>query len=211
MTDLPVFNQEPASSLWAVMLFPEDKDKAQAYASHHLLKLNGPLDTFFDHGHSMSHKEVVRIGRMAHADFRRNLSDESKQNLREGFIVGEVVGRLFRQLKKDPSKANWSWAVRWTAKDYRCPVKTVGAYRQRMRRVYAFWGAFNLRGNQLFSEDDPQDPESVYRFMYEADDIILRTLHDWSLTSKQLQNNAGHLNADHYRRPAWAMPSQIPI
>jgi hypothetical protein len=211
VTEIPIFNQEFSQSVLAVMLFPDDVNKARAWASRRLA--SGPIEAHFRAGHTLAPAELVALMQSAGADF--SLVHEAKQSFEEGRAVGKIVGHLVRAIDSDGAKASWSKSIKYAGPRHETSGKpltraTVANYRAHTKRVLHLWGAYNLAGGQPFSHEAPSGLEAVYEFLYESE-LVLSTLKRWAAGNKQLQNNLGHLDADHYRAPAWAEPSQKPV
>jgi hypothetical protein len=204
VTEIPIFNREPASSVLAVMLFPNDEDKARAWAARYLA--NGPIEAYFLAGYALPAADSVSMLQSAGGDF--SLKDEARQSFDEGRVVGKIVGHLVRSIDKNGAKANWSKSIKYAGPQL--SRATITRYRANTKRVFHLWGAYELAGGNPFSQEAQNGPEAVYEFLFESE-LILSKLKRWAAESKQLQHNLGHLDADHYCRPAWAEPSQKPV
>jgi hypothetical protein len=140
----------------------------------------------------------------------RTLTAEAEQSQKEGEAVGEIVGFILNALDRNSvTRPSWSQAidhvslVSLTRKTSFGPDAAV-RYRANKKRVLHLWGAYQLAKHQWFSCGN--GPEAVYNFLNDAESILTK-LKQWNASDKQqLQNNSGHLDADHYRMPSWALP-----
>jgi hypothetical protein len=227
---LPVFNDEPMASLLGVMRFPNDLEKAAAYASWCMAK-----------GSAMKPDDAVTIGiaRILPILTARVSHEESKRNEIAGTAAGEVVKTLFALIGGDPNVASWKHAINLTelvgARDradaaraadtkprQKAPAVSHATLRKYLREfspVLHLWGAWCIRGRRWNWDDSVgySLPNDVDMFISESE-LLFRVLQRWdsakTTRSKYLGGDVFRV-ADDWRPPlsrrGWPMTGALPL
>jgi len=110
---LPVFNDEPMTSLLGAMRFPNDLKKAAAYASWCLDNKIKPTDAA-----TMGNEIIlpILIGAWPPSSSSRQAEwhEESNHKVIAGTAAGEAVKTLFALIGRDPNVASWKHAINLT-------------------------------------------------------------------------------------------------
>jgi hypothetical protein len=207
MAVLPIFNDHPYSSIFAIMLFPSDRKKAEIWAAR---VLSGAIvQAKRVAGVQVSPDRFYEILSTS-ADFDRELVNEANQSQIEGEAAGKVIQRLYFEIQKDRTKASMKTArmdfidAANRGGGRKIKDKTLEGYLSRKERVLHFWGALALRDYRLFPGTGLIDDEDLQHFFSEAEQL-LDLLSDW--TNDRNVSWKTHLAADHYRMPTgWTAP-----
>ncbi len=224
MPTLPVFHGEPVASLWAIMRFPNDLEKADAFAAWHIAAGLGAIP------------DDPTIGREELRDIARGAArfapwyQEVRQNEIAGGAVGAVVTALAALLVGDPGLASWNHAIEITSANAasaalgNAPIAisepTLRGYMREFAAVLHLWGAWRIRGSHWCADaavgysalDDYQ------MFLCEAE-AILEELLRWD-GQKPEKSRSGYLKANFFqvdpdwrpprRRPGWPLTGVVP-
>jgi hypothetical protein len=147
VTALPVFNEEPLTSVLGVMRFPEDLGKARLYASW---KLAGGIVESAQQQGEFSPGALASIGRDA-ADFAPHYAECARAEVC-GTAVGAVTNAMFRLIKSHPTIATWDRAIAVARNnDGGLPSgePLLKAHRAHMRKVHHFWGALDNSSGKI--------------------------------------------------------------
>jgi hypothetical protein len=220
---LPVFNDEPMTSLLGVMRFPNDLKKAAAYASCCLAAKMTP-----DKAVTIGIARILPIlNRTAQA-----LREESNRNERAGTAAGEVVQVLWALISNYPGVASWHHATRLTeeAAVRACKEQTrrsaarrsphrrketpavsstmLRKYLREFSPVLHLWGAWCIRGRRWNWDDSVgySLPNDVAMFLCEAE-TLFEQLQKWD-TAKSPRSEYLAIDAFH---PAndWRPPQRL--
>jgi hypothetical protein len=235
---LPVFNDEPMASLLGVMRFPNDLEKAAAYASWCMAK---GIKIKPNDAETIGIERILPIlnGAARQAEWR----EESNRNEIAGTAAGEVVKTLFALIGGDPNVASWKHAIDLTeAAAARDRHKSAGAaarsadtkqrqkapavsratlrkYLLEFRPVLHLWGAWCIRERRWIWDDSVgySLPDDVDMFISESE-LLFRVLQRWDSAktprSKYLSADVFRV-ADDWRPPlsrrGWPMTGALPL
>jgi hypothetical protein len=137
LVPIPIFNSDVATSVFGVMLFSDDLNKARLYASWRLAKATQCND-------------VVLLRRVAKeaAEFAPYYFDVGKAEV-AGSAVGAITSAMVRLICCHPKIATWERAivvVRNNDGGLPSGRPLLQTYRRQMNKVAHFWGAFYDRG-----------------------------------------------------------------
>ena len=209
MPILPVFHDEPITSLRAVMAFPNDMQKAASYAAWMLAK-----------GSKGRSRDVQTIGVERLHSITIAMLDhpeaEVKARIVGGCAAGEVTKVLFALINDDPAAASWNNAIQWTAthgartRGRNQMAVSPASLRSEMAEfapVLHLWGAWAIRGRRR--RDDASVgyslPDDVNMFLCEAE-ILLRELRKWN-EGKSENARSRYLEANAFQvDPCWKPP-----
>lgn len=225
MPIIPIFNDEPLSSLMGVMRFPNDMEKAAAYASWRLAKgSKGREEDATVIGASRMHR--IAVGAAEHSQ----AFEETRRAEIGGAATGEVVKTLFALISSNPEVASWEHAIqivekaaaRDRAKTRRSVAVSPTALRQylaQFAKVLHFWGAWSIRGREWFQDASVgySLPIDVEMFISEAE-ILSRILRQWdngqTTKSKYLAGDTFGVGHD-WRPPSskegWPRTGVLPV
>jgi hypothetical protein len=196
---LPVFHGEPATSVVAVMLFPNDLPLAETLAARILAsgpiqKISAPLP--------LAPEFLAVLG--------RKVSTEDDQQFTKGVIVGEIVKTLWALINTSPTVASWAAAievVEGVASDHNVQTgqhrlnarSTYQKYLHEFRPALHLWGAFSLGGRRW-----PSD----YTIFFAQAMALLGELKKWAIGRPAESLN---LSGDFYSPPAELVPAEWPL
>jgi hypothetical protein len=197
---LPVFHGEPAMSVVAVMLFPNDLLAAETHAARLLAR--GPIQKL-DVPFPLSDEFLRVLGRdMA--------TDKASQNLVAGVIAGEIVKTLWALINAAPTVASWGAAIEvvegiasehivQNAKSVPIARSTYRKHLREFRPVLHLWGVFSL-GQRRWPSD--------YTIFVAQAQALLDKLRTWA---KGKRNESINLSGDFYHPPLELGPVQWPL
>jgi hypothetical protein len=142
MAPLPVFNDDPLTSVLGVMRFPDDLGKARAYAcwrlarNAHALKFGG---------------DALRDIAKGAADFAP-IYDECRRAEIAGTAVAAITSTMFRMIMAHPEIATWERAINAVRNNdggLASGRPLLQQYRRNMTKVAHFWGALADRGGSI--------------------------------------------------------------
>jgi hypothetical protein len=214
---IPVFNDELATSVRSIIVFPNDLAKAEAYASWMLLRgtshLNrsSPVKEFLKEGYQIDPLAVADLSQRA-AEHAESYKDAIRAS-HDGTVVGEIIKTLWALICTDPHTASMNIAMP-TVENYaaanglKTGVSTMHAYLGEFRKVLHLLGAWSIRGRR-FTTDTAVGYDGIndlYSFLAESEKL-LRELKNWATTSG---SHHQHLSGDDfYRVPSdWWPPER---
>jgi hypothetical protein len=137
LVPVPIFNGDVATSVFGVMRFPDDLNKAHLYASWRLAKVTQSNDAAL----------LRRVAKEA-AEFSPYYFDVGKAEAAGG-AVGAIMSTMVRLIHHHPKIATWERAivvVRNNDGGLPSGRPLLQAYRRQMNKVAHFWAAFHDRG-----------------------------------------------------------------
>ncbi len=223
MPTLPVFHDEPISSLRAIMLFPNDLTKAANCAAWMMVEgSRNRSDAIAAIGVERLHQ--LALGAAQHSEA------EAEDSAAAGGAAGAVVRALFAMIGGNPDVASWEHAIRMsefigarerakTKKSLAVSKATLRKYLAEFRTVLHLWGAWRIRGSR--SLHDPSVgylvPDDVRMFVAESE-LLLRQLRLWD-ASKTTRST--YLGGDFFRvaddwrpplsRAGWPKTGVVPM
>jgi hypothetical protein len=206
--ELPIFHQEPVTSLHAVMVFPNDLKKAAAYAAWKLARYLHPA------GHKLPMNIVLEIARDA-ADFAPYY-EEAKHNEFAGTAAGAVVKCLWAMICQDRKISSWEMAIR-QAEDVGIGAEQNASralFRRHLRDfrpVLHLLRAWEIRGRRFLLDNVAQgyDINIDARNLVQEAETLRQQIQKWEAERPQ----GGSLMAgdDSYQMtPAWMPPEPKP-
>jgi hypothetical protein len=214
----PIFHGEPATSLLAIMIFPNDVKKAKALAAWKLA--SGPLQDFFALGYKLPMDAVLEIARGA-ADLAR-FFEEARRNEFAGTAAGTVVKCLWAMICQDRDQglnaASWETAIRiaedeGTKVNLRTGRSSLWQHLKDFRSVLHLWGAYDIRNRRLISDSATQavgysGHVDVQMLMQEAE-TLRQQIRIWE--ENRIQSSCLMSGDDVYcMSPAWTPPQPEP-
>ena len=221
MATLPVFHNEPMSSLRAIMLFPNDSKKAAACAAWMLVKGS--------EGQSAA-VEVVGTEGILHplalAATDHSFA-EADQHAIAGNAVGEVAKALFALVNGDPANASWKHAISYVescgerarygprAKGEPLVASSAATLRKYLKEfapVLHLWGAWSIRERQWRHDASVgySVPDDVKMFLCESE-ILLRELRKWD-GSQHENSHSVYLQANAFQvADDWVPPPRLAL
>jgi hypothetical protein len=169
MRPLPIFCGDACSSVFGVMLWPDDLSRAERFAAYHLTRGRDgrePRSPFLAYG-VVGHDKFT--GSLASALARGDMSDRDVEaRCLRGLRAGEVVKTLWALICSKPAVASWDAAIQVvedvaTDAGHRIGRSSFRDDLSLLRPVLHWWGAFALRGRAFHP-----DPSVGYQF---ADDL----------------------------------------
>jgi hypothetical protein len=233
---LPVFNDEPMTSLLGVMRFPNDLEKAAAYASWCLANKIKPNDAA-----TIGIERIlpILIGTARQVGWH----EEWSHKVIAGTAAGEVVKTLFALIGGNPNVASWKHAIDLTERAavrdrhksaaaapksadtkprQKAPAvssATLRKYLLEFSPVLHLWGAWCIRGRRWMWDDSVgySLPDDVDMFISESE-LLFRVLQRWD-SAKTTQSK--YLGGDVFRvahdwrpplsRRGWPRTGTLPL
>lgn len=183
---VPIFNDDVATSLFGVMRFPEDLNKARRYSSWRLAKatLSQSSDTAL----------LVRVAKEA-AEFAPHYCECGKAEV-AGSAVGAITSAMVRLIHQHRKNATWERAIAIVRNnDGGLPSgrPLLQAFRKQMNKVAHFWGAFYDRGIEF---GDIQAFEDGQEFFARAE-IIRQIIFDFEMTHANVTKPAKKIRSEY--------------
>jgi hypothetical protein len=210
MPTIPIFNDELATSVEASMVFPNDLNKARAYACWLALRVE-PMD-----------RELSRDARVA-AEIREQARHHNVKEGRHARAAGNVTGHLIKTLwaliRMDRNNASMNMAIQtmenqgtWDHErgiELSIGKSTMTDNLREFRKVLHLWGAWRLPDRAGKVHHDV--PSAGYCRAIEIHSLLAQSevlLHELQLWSLEDKLNRPHLaGGDFYRPPpGWSPP-----
>jgi hypothetical protein len=183
----PIFNNEPLSSLFGVMHFPDDLEKAETFACWWLTAT----------GQSKLADDPERVTQRGAKCIR--LADDVKTAAIGGTAVGFVTDAMFVLIDTQGKQATWTdaiYALETTSQSLPVSRSQIEKYQRDFRRVFHFWGAWaNLRRSQQEMTDA--------RTLCDRAEMMLQVFREWSI-----RKDSRILRTDFYRSH-WHPPHAV--
>jgi hypothetical protein len=212
MATIPIFNDELATSVEAIMVFPNDLNNAQAYACWLVLRaVKEPA------GQKRSHDAMVVAELGEHA--RRHKVKEGERAREAGYVTGHLIKTLRALVRMDRTNASMNMAIRavesqgaWNRERgiERCVgMSSLTDNLREFRKVLHLWGTwpmFDLAGKLACDTPDAGycSKIDVHRFLAESE-RLLHELQLWSAEDKLLRPYLAG-NDFYHPPPSWNPP-----
>jgi hypothetical protein len=210
MLTIPVFNDEPATSVEASMVFPNDLNKARAYACRQTVR-GVPID----HDLGRDARVTAEIREQArHHDVK-----EGKHARAAGNITGHLIKTLWTLIRMDRKNASMNMAIQ-TMENHRAWDHERGIELstgksnltdnlREFRKVLHLWGALRLLDRAGKALDDA--PAPGYCSAIEIDRLLAESemlLHELQLWSSEDKSCRPHFCGDDFYHPppGWQPP-----
>jgi hypothetical protein len=207
MPTIPIFNNEFATSVEASMVFPNDLNKARAYACWLALQADPKL--------GRDAQVVAEIREHAHL---HNVN-EGKHARAAGNGIGHLIKTLWALVRMDRNNASMNMAIQTMEKqgawDHERGIElSIGKSAmtdnlREFRKVLHLWGAWRLpdRAGKVLHDG----PDAGYCRTIEIDRLLARSemlLHDLQRWSSEDKSNRPHFCGDDFYRPppGWKPP-----
>lgn len=143
MLTLPLDQEEPFAATLGVMLYPDEPQKAEAYAKWFLSRA---IQKEIADGHKVAFETIRKF-----ADADLPCKRDVDLRLRMGFAVGNLLKVAFAIWGTDKRLVSWRNAQKIVANETgnsesKAGMKSLEAWRLRFMPVAHLWGAFELRG-----------------------------------------------------------------
>jgi hypothetical protein len=231
MPTLPIFDAGPVASVYSVMRFPRDLDKASAMSSWIIAgRLDGTTAAIIG---SADLTATIANGSARFAPWFKEKDD----NEYAGYAVGAIVNSLLALRNENPKTASWDNAIDTVeavaslarAKEARASNKThlpvskssLRHYLKEFAPVLHLWGAWRIRGACLraIREVGYSHKDDFEMFLCESE-TILEQLRSWD-AQKHDNSRSDYLKADFFqvedgwrppvRKPGWPMTGIVRV
>jgi hypothetical protein len=200
---------EPWAETWAVMHFPDDAAKRQAY----LAKLwSGFYPAYEEAGAGELVPRSVFLSMMKAAAATDIDRDEIADRRYKGLAAGEQLKVLFALAQTEPKRASWNAAARLAEWNIRKSRAYLYEARSVLLPVIHLWAAFILRDQRFYKDESCgyRAIDDLHTFIAEAMALLQWGMH-FKLSRKKAEPTLALQTVDYWTPPRdWSPPIPRP-